>query len=172
MRDGYACGACGKLRLREGVDLRPGEAVEVPRIRVRRDVEAVRVGADMRIVAQIGPGVGTPSVRAVVRNVDVVNVPGTGRVRRRADRDVEVIHAREHTLTRAGDLRIQRQNDHEEPLRGRVVEAARVGYERSANAGRTIDRRRVAVERVQIDGVVHVPWKAGHDVGGGVVGQH
>ena len=57
MRDGYACGACGKLRLREGVDLRPAEAVAEPRVRVGRDVEAVRVRADVGVIAEVRAGV-------------------------------------------------------------------------------------------------------------------
>ena len=41
-----------------------------------------------------------------------------------------------------------------------------------ADARRAVDRRRVAVERVQVDGVVHVAREAADDVRGGVVGQH
>ena len=47
----------GQLRLREGVDLRAGEAVAVPRVGVGGDVEAVRVRTDVRIVAQVRAGV-------------------------------------------------------------------------------------------------------------------
>src|SRR5512132_1282061 len=50
-----------------------------------------------------------------------------------------------------------------------VEDARRVGYELATDPRRAVDRRRVAVERVQVDRVVHVPRKAAHDVGGGIV---
>ena len=67
--------------------------------------------------------------------------------------------------------RFQGQDDDEEALRRRIVQAARVGYELRPDSGRAVDRRRVAVERVQVHGVVHVPRETADDVGGGVVGS-
>ena len=45
----------------------------------------------MRVVAEVRPGILPTGIRAVVRHVYLVNVPGPRRIRRLADRQVEVI---------------------------------------------------------------------------------
>ena len=79
--------------------------------------------------------------------------------------DVEVVVEGERTARQC----LQREDDDEEALSRRVVVTARVGHELGADPGGPVDRRRVAVERVQVDGVVHVPRKASDDVGAGIV---
>jgi hypothetical protein len=71
-------GAGGQLGFGERVDLRTGEPVAVPGVGVCRQIDPVGVGPDVRIVAEVRAGVDTPGVRAVVRDVDPVDVPATG----------------------------------------------------------------------------------------------
>ena len=163
----HAGRAGGELCLRERVDLRAREAVATPRIGVRRDVEAVGVGPDVRVIAEIRTGVRASGVRAVVGDVDLVDVPGARRIGRRADGDVQMIDVCERAVRQC----VQRQDDDVEPLRRGVVEAGRVGHELTTNAGCSVDRRRIAVEGVQIDRVVHVPREPADDVRRGVVGK-
>ena len=107
-------GSGGKLRLRERVDLRPVEAVSVPRVSVRRDVETVRIRTDVRIVAEARARVTRVRILApVVSYLRAVDVPRASGVRRLADGDVDVVVQR---------ARIDREHDDEEPLRRRVVE--------------------------------------------------
>ena len=115
----------------------------------------------MRVVAEIWAGIDPTRVRAVVRDVELVDVPATGRVRRLADRDVDVVLLRERSGRRN---RLQRKHDDEESLRRRVIQARRVGDELRADSRRPVDRRAVAEERVEIHGVVHVGREAGDDV--------
>ena len=164
----HDCGTCGELRLRVGVDLRTGEAVAAPRVRIGGDVEPVGVRPDVRVVAEVRAGVRAADVRPVIRDIGAVDVPAAGRIRRLADSDVEVVHERE----RAVRPRLERQHDDEEALRRCVVETGRIRDELAANAGRPVDRGRVAVERVQVDRVVHVPREPGHNVRRRVVRQH
>ena len=122
----------------------------------------------MRVVAQVRAGVDPAGVRAVVGDVEPVDVPGAGRVRRLADSDVEVVDQCE----RAVRVRLQREDDDEEALRRRVVQAARVGHELGPRTPVVrLIAGGVAVERVQVDGVVHVAREAGDDVRRGVVRQ-
>src|SRR5262249_20933372 len=131
----------------------------------------VRVGADVRVVAEIRARVHVTGIRAVVGYVDLVDVPAARRVTRLAHRQVEVVHAGEDTLAGTINLRVERHGEDEEPLRLRVEDARRVAHGRAADLRRAVDRGRVAVERVQVDRVVNVPREAAHDVGGGVVRQ-
>ena len=71
-----------------------------------------------------------------------------------------------------GGINLEREYDHVEALRLRVVVAARVGDELPADAGRSVDRRRVPIERVEVDGVVHVPRETADDVRARVVREH
>src|SRR5579872_1299008 len=74
---------------------------------------------------------------------------------------------------RAGPIweTLESQHDQEEPLRLRIVQATRIGHELGANPCMTIDRRLITVEGVEIDGVVDVSRKAGHDVCGRIIGK-
>src|SRR5262249_55315135 len=110
----HARGARGELRLRQRIDLRPAEPVFVPRIRVGREVDPVRVGADVWVVAEIRPRVLAAGIRAVVGDVDPVYVPATRWVACLAHRQVEVVHAGEDTLAWTTDLRFERQGEDEE----------------------------------------------------------
>ena len=67
---------------------------------------------------------------------------------------------------------LQRQDDDEPALRGGIIEAARIGDERPTDPGGAIDCRGIAIERVQVDRVIHISGKSAHDVGGGVVRKH
>jgi hypothetical protein len=82
-----------------------------------------------------------------------------------ADRYVDVVHEGERPVR----VRLEREDDDEEALRRRVVQAARIGDELGADAGGAVDRRRIAVERVQVDSVIDVSRMPGDDVGGSVV---
>ena len=115
----HACGPRCELRLGEGVQLSPGEAVATPWIRVRGDVEPVGIRPDVRVVAEVRARVRATRVRAVVRHVDPVDVPAARRIRGLADGDVEVVHVCERPVR----VRVERQDDNEEALRRRVVEA-------------------------------------------------
>src|SRR5205814_3079474 len=116
----------------------------------------VRAGDDIRGGAGIRGRVGTASVRAVVGDIELIDVPATGRVRRLTDGDVEVVAGRESTARGVG---FKRQRDEEKALRSRIIQAARVRHELPEAAGisgcnAAIDRRRVAEERVEVDGMV------------------
>ena len=119
----------------------------------------------MRVVTEIRPWIRTAGVGPIICDVDPVDVPRAGGVRCLRHRDVEMVDESERPVW----TRLQCQRNKEEALRRRVVVARRVGDELAANTGGAVDRRRIAVERVEIDGVVHVPRKPGDDVGGGVV---
>ena len=159
--------ARGELGLRERVNLRAREAVAAPRIGVGRDVEPVCVGPDVGVIAEIRARVDAAGVRSVICDVDAVDVPAPGRVGRRANRNIKVIDVREGPIR----VRLERQHHHEPAVSLHVVVAARVGDELGADPRRSVDRRRVAVERVEVYGVVHVPREAADDVGAGVVRQ-
>src|SRR5438270_2801624 len=60
----HARSASGELRLREGIYLCPAEAVAAPRVRVGRDVESVRVRANVGVVAKVRAGVNATRVRS------------------------------------------------------------------------------------------------------------
>src|SRR6266850_5968307 len=98
------------------------------------DIEAARVSADMRIVAEArsvrrvsteGAVVVRSSLGSVVLHREAVDVPKAGWISSRADSDVQVIGAGK-TL-REDICAIQRQHDMEPALRLRVEEAARIG---------------------------------------------
>ncbi len=166
VNDVHRRGPGGELGLRQRIDLRAAEAVAAPRVCVGGQVDAVRISSDVRVVAQVRAGIGTTGVGAVVGHIDPVDVPRPGRVGRRTDRQVKVVDGRERTRRRHD---LEREHDEEEALRRRVVDARRVGDELAADAGRSVDRGRVAVERVQVDGVVHVARESADDIGRGVV---
>src|SRR5205814_9297770 len=111
---------------------------------------------------------GTWVVRSVPGNVEAVDVPAAGRIRRLTDRDVEVVDSSEPTGRRVG---VERECNDEEALRRGVVEAARIGHERPEldRERRPLHGRRVAEEGVQINGVVHVTREARDDVSGCVI---
>src|SRR5207253_4320561 len=123
--------ACGELRLGERVDLRARESVAAPWVRVRRDVKAIRVRTDVRVVTEIRPWIRTAGVGPIIGDVDPVDVPRAGGVRRLRDRDVEMVDESE----RAVWTRLQCQRDKEEALRRGVVVARRVRDELAANTG-------------------------------------
>ena len=124
-------GAGSELPLRERVDLRAVETVAAPGIRVRRDIEPVCVGADVRVVTKARTGVGTAGIRSVVGDVGPIDVPRPCWVRRLADREIEVIDVGEGPV-RPG---LKGQHDHEELLCRAVVVATRVSDKWAANAG-------------------------------------
>ena len=157
-----------ELRLGQRVDLRASKAVAVPRVGVGCDVKAIRVGADVRVITQVGTRIDPAGVRPVIGHIDLVDLPGACRICSLADGDIQVIHLCEPT----SGPRVQGEHNDEEPLGRGVVQARRVGQELGSGAGRAVDRRRVSVERVQIDGVVHITREAGDDVRGGVVREH
>ena len=71
---------------------------------------------------------------------------------------------------------VERQHDVEPAVGLGVVQAGRVGQERAEPAGvarrnAAVDGRSVAVERVEVDSVVHIPGEPADDVRGGVVWQ-
>ena len=86
-------------------------------------------------------------VRTVILHGQAVDVPRPGGIRALADGKVEVILAGEGSARR--DFESQ---DDVEPASRRLVEvAAWVGDEGALHAGRPVDRRRIAVERVEVD---------------------
>jgi hypothetical protein len=92
-------GARGELSLRQSVDLRAVKAVSIPWVGIGRDVKAVRIRADVRIIAQTWAGVGRIRVvRAVIGDIDLVYIPVTCRIRCLADCDIQMIHERERSI--------------------------------------------------------------------------
>ena len=67
-----------------------------------------------------------------------------------------MVHVRECAVRQ----RLERQHDDEESLRRRVVEATRVGHDCARTPVVRLIAGGVTVERVQVDGVVHVPREA------------
>ena len=168
MNQRYVGRARRELRLRQGVDLRAGKAVMQPRVCVGRNVESIRIGADVWIVPEVRASIHSARVRPIVGHVDFVDVPAACWVRCLTDRDVEMVHERPPAIWQS----IECEDNDKEALRRRVVETARVGEACATSAGRAVDRSLVAEERVQVHGMFHIAWKAADDVGRGVVGQH
>src|SRR5439155_11586711 len=104
------------------------EAVGCPRIRVCRDVKAVPVRADVRVVAQARARIDAAGVCAVIRDIHAIDVPQTCWVSGPAYRDVEVVDGREAT----GRKRFQGEHDEEETLRLSIIQAAWIGHLRTA----------------------------------------
>ena len=130
--------AAEERALADRVDLRAVELVPESRELVRRDVDAVLVGAEQRLIAEArAAGIVRHHIpRTVVRRSAVV-----GDVHRE---DLPVARARrrrrglgdgdQHVRAAVEELAVRREreleNRHHEPLRGRVVVALRVGQER------------------------------------------
>src|SRR5207249_12206662 len=129
------------------------------------DVEAVGVGSDMGIVTDARVGIGSPGrvrtaggaavVRcarcAIVLHRKVVKAPRSGRVGRLAYRDVKPVWSGQPPGVRPWGDDLQRQDDMEPSLRGRVVVAAGVGELWPPDPGGAIDGGGVAVEGVQVN---------------------
>jgi hypothetical protein len=124
---------------------------------VRRDVEAVGVGPDVRVVTE-ARAVTAPvvakraavvgrAVRAVVLGGQAIDRPRAERARRLAHGKIKVVLAREGAVRQ----RVEREYYVEPPPRVGVVEARRVRHEGSTNAGGPVDGRWIAVEGVLVD---------------------
>jgi hypothetical protein len=138
--------AAGQRALGERVHLGAVVLRAEERVFVRRQVEALGVDPDVRVVADArAVGVDRRAVAAVVGHVHPVEVPGLPRVG--GHRDVEVVVAGQ----RPGRGGLQGEHDQEEPVGRRVVQAGRVGELGPVDAGGPVDRGRVAEEGVEVD---------------------
>ena len=127
------------------------EVVAEERVFVRRQVDPVRIGAQMRVVPEAGVGVrrqsrlpvggnaGATVVRGSLRTVILdryaVDRPGAGRIPGLADGEVEVVGAGEIATTNVVSgiihrVHIDGQDVGKPAVRRHVVVAARVGDER------------------------------------------
>ena len=156
------------------------EVVAEERVFVRRQVDPVRIGAQMRVVAEarvgvrrqsrlpVGGNAGAVVVRGSLSTVILdryaVDRPGAGRIPRLADGEIEVVGAGEIATTNVVSgiihrVHIDGQDVGEPAVRRHVVVAARVGDERPEDVLRRIrlsdDLRRVAEEGVEIRRPLH-----------------
>ena len=94
--------ACGQLSFRKGINLRAAEAGGNKVEFIGGDVEAVGVGADVRVVAKAGPVsrvsakramVVRSSLGAIVLDRKAVDIPSAARIRSYANGEIEMIAA-------------------------------------------------------------------------------
>src|SRR5437868_11232510 len=122
--------------LRERIDLSAVEERASQIEFVGSDVKPIGISADMGIIAQawsVDKGwrsvANAPMVRRALRAIvlyrDVVHGPASGRISRRAHRDVQMISAGQ--CWRSGYGAIERQHHVEPALRIVIVIAARIG---------------------------------------------
>ena len=163
-----------ELSLRQRVNLRAVELRAEERVLVGGQEDASGVGPDVRVVAEACGRVGRQRGRlladglrrrravvvrrasgAVVLNRDPEDGPAAERVGRVAHGEVQMVGAGEMLLAiRAGvGERVQGQDHDEPPAGGCVVDAGRVGDERTEGdrGGRPDDRGCIAVEGVERD---------------------
>ena len=141
---------CGrKLLLRDAIDLRTIEATREQRKLVRRDVQAVVVRPDQRLIGEArAVRVGRRAVRAIVGRVDAEYLEPVQRIARLADRDEDRCRAERGSTQGIHDLFEDRD---EEPLGVVVVQTLGIAGERAANrrGHRAIDRVGKAKKRVE-----------------------
>src|SRR6266849_1299479 len=101
------------------------------------------------------------ALSSVILHRDSVDVPHSGWVCRLTHCDVEMVSSNKASVRPT----VQREHHHEPALRRGIVPTARVGHKWPTNAGCAVDCCRVTVERVQVYGMVHIPWKTTNDVG-------
>ncbi|TMH18459.1 MAG: hypothetical protein E6H68_02205 [Betaproteobacteria bacterium] len=137
--------------LADRVNLRAVEARPRKREFVRRHVEAICISADVRVIAKAEAAAAVMvrrALRTVVLHRQLVDDPRARRIGSRAHRDVEVVVA---VVRGACSHMVERQDDMKPTLRVRVEQARWIGDRWPTRAGRAIDCRDVAVERVEVD---------------------
>src|SRR5690349_5376308 len=72
----------------------------------------------------------------------------------------------------AGWNHFERQDDDEETLCRRIIDAAGVGHKLGSYACRSIDRRSITIERVEVNRVVYIARKSANNVGCGIIRQN
>jgi hypothetical protein len=133
------------------IDLRAVEPGAEQRELVRRDEDSMRIGADVRIVAEAKAEIAVVigrALRAVVLHRQRIDGPRSGRIGGVAHGEIKVVRAGER---RGRADAIERQHEVKPALRVGIEETRRIGDVGPTCAGRAIDRRGVTIERILVD---------------------
>ena len=144
-----AAGAADQSRLRDRIHLRARESILEQRELVGRDVDAVLVGADVRKVGKARSSraiVIRRAFGAVVHPRDSVYDPFTRRIARLADREVEIVLAREGSCER---ILVEIDRKVEPPVRVGIVMTADVEREGAEHPGSSVDGRGKSVKLIE-----------------------